>query len=217
MATAVLDFLKAEKCDNAPLLVKYHLASNGIEALLIETEQGFKVHLNSIKQNGWRGDDATCAYVASAVKEAAGCIQDKEHRKEWASRMWQHTKGYEKYFGSKYRLNTHPVLPALARLSGQKMPTESELIQPVLVELAKELKIAVLRGRTAAGCKELSAKINSASGKVVDLKVKRKWLETLAAIIAGKELYIPAGVKNSKQQRDPCAATIEQALKSLAA
>ena len=151
--------------------------------------------------------------MSDTIKATADRIKDGKQRKQWALGLWKQGQGYEKYFGHQYRIATHPALPLLARLSGQKMAPEGELVGPVLERVAAELEESVAGERNIKDCRVLAAKIKSVGNSLKDLDQKRTWFEGLSKAIAGKETFEPANAgKNAKPARDPCADTIEQSL-----
>ena len=137
-------------------------------------------------------------------------------RAEGALGLWREAQGHEKYFGHKYRVATDASVPLLARLSGQKMSSESELMKPILDRIAAELKQSVTGERSLKDCRLLAAKITAAGNCLKDPEEKRGWLEGLSKVMAGHETFQPRGAsENAKAQRDPCSDTIDQALASL--
>ncbi len=209
----VLAFLEREKCDTPAALVAYRLALEGLPALLSRTEQDFKDHLRSLGAGGSRENDLACATMAATIRSTAACIKGRKQKKQWALALWKQAQGHEKYFGHRYRVSTHPTLPVLARLSGQKMPPESELLRPVLERVTAELRESVAGDRRIKDCRLLAAKIKAAGNCLKDPDKKRQWFESLSRVIAGKETFKPRNAgKKAKALRDPCADTINQIL-----
>jgi hypothetical protein len=211
----VLAFLEEEKCDLPAALVAYHRARDGLPALLRNTERDFVEHLNVVQTRASRQNDIDGKRTADTIKAAANCIEDRKQRQQWALGLWNQGQGHEKYFGHKYRVATHPALPLLARLSGQRMPPEPELIRPVLERVAAELEDSVTGVRNINDCRILAAKIEAVGNALKDAEQKRTWLEGLSQTIAGKEDFQPADAReNAPPTRDPCADKIEQGLQS---
>ena len=209
----VLAFMEKEECDLPAALVAYRLALEGLPALLVRTEKDFKENLQSVQAKASRENDVACLTMAATIKATSAFIKDKKQRKEWALKLWKEGQGREKYFGNKYRVATDPTLPYLARLAGQKMPPDAELVKPVLDRVAAELKESVAGERNIKNCRLLAAKIKGAADCVKDPDQKRQWLEGLSKVIAGRETFKPATAKKkAKPLRDPCADTIKQVL-----
>jgi hypothetical protein len=153
--------------------------------------------------------------MADTIKATADRIKDGKQRTHWALGLWKKGQGHEKYFGHNYRLATHPALPLLSRLSGQKMPPEPELFRPVLERVATELEESVAGERNVKDCRVLATKIRAVGDSLKDPDQKRTWLESLSKAIAGKDTFKPANARNdAKPTRDPCADAIEQCLQS---
>ena len=211
----VLAFLEKEKCDLPAVLVAYRLALDGLPALLLRMERDFTNHLNVVQTKASRENDTDCKMMADTIKATADRIKDGKQRKQWALSLWKQGQGHEKYFGHKYRVATHPALPLLAGLSGQKMATEPELVRSVLERVAAELEESVAGERNIKDCRVLAAKIEAVGNSLKDPDQKRTWFEGLSKAIAGKETFKPANArKNAKPTRDPCADTIKQSLQS---
>jgi hypothetical protein len=151
--------------------------------------------------------------MASTIRATADCIKDRKQRRQWALALWKQAQGDGKYFGHRYRVATNPILPALARLAGQRMPPEAELVKPLLERLAAELKMSVAGDRDVKDCRLLAAKIKATGDCLKAPEQKRQWFEGLAKIIEGKETFKPrTAKKNAKAVRDPCADTINRIL-----
>jgi hypothetical protein len=212
-AREVLAFLEAEKCGLPAALVAYRLSLEGLPALLARTEKSFTDHLQSVRAKASRENDTACAAMVATIKALVPHVKDKKQRKAWALKLWQAGQGSVKYFGNKYRVATDPTLSYLARLAGQKMPPETELVKPVLDRVAAELKASVAGERNIKNCRLLAAKIKGAGSSLKDPDQKRQWFEGLSKVIAGKETFKPAAAKkNAKPLRDPCADTVKQVL-----
>jgi hypothetical protein len=208
-ARAVLAFLQDEKCGNQTTLANYKAAVRGLPAVLAETEASFKAHLASAR------NDAACAGMADALNAAAGKIADKKLRAQWASARWQEIQGRELYLGRKNAFTQDKSVSALAKLAGKAPRPAPEQIQSVLDQLANRLKMEIVAPRTPQGCKQLAGIISAAAGQLTDAAQKQRWLETLAAAIAGRETYqAPNAKKNARPLRDPCADAIANLLKS---
>jgi hypothetical protein len=211
----VLAFLVESGCDLPAAVAAYRVALNGLPALLARTERDFIDHLNVVQTRASRENDTECRTMADTIKATADHIKDGNQRKQWALDLWKQGTGHEKYFGHKFRLATHPALPLLARLSGQKMPPEPELLGPVLQRVAAELDKSVAGERNIKDCRLLAAKIKAVGESLKDTDQKRAWLEGLSKSIEGKETFLPATAKkNAKPARDPCADVIKQSLES---
>jgi len=215
-ASEVFAFLEKEKCDVPAARVAYRLALEGLPALLSRTEQDFKEHLKAVQTKASRDNDVASTKMAATIKATANCIKDKKERKQWALTLWKQAQGHEKYFGHRYRVSTDASLPALARLSGQKMSPEAELVKPLLAQVASELKQSVAGERNLKDCRLLAAKIKAAGNSLKQPEQKRQWLESLSKVMAGHETFLPRGAKKkAKPLRDPCSDTINQALAPL--
>ncbi len=214
-AREVLAFLVKEKCDIPAALATYHLAIEGLPAMLSRTEKAFKDHLSSVRTKASRENDSAAAMMASTIKATASRIKDRKERKQWALALWKQAQGDGKYFAHRYRVVTNPTLPALARLAGQKMPPEAELVKPLLERVAAELKTSVAGDRNIKDCRLLAAKIKATGNCLKAPEQKRQWLEGLAKIIKGKETFKPRNAKkNAKAVHDPCADTVKKLLAS---
>ena len=212
----VYAFLQEEKCGNPATLVAYRLAIEGLPALLSSTEADFKKHLATVRARASRENDTACANMAATIKATAGCIKDKKQRVQWALALWKQAQGHEKYFGHKYRVSTNPTVPLLAKLSRQKMPPEAKLMQPLLDQVTSELKESVAGERDIKACRQLAGKIWAAGNALKDQEHKRKWLDGLSKLIAGRETFKPPSAKRkAKALRDPCADTISKLLAAL--
>lgn len=212
----VLAFLEEENCEIPAVLVPYRLARDGLPALLVRTERDFADHLNAVQTSASRETDTQCKRMADTIRATGESIKDGQKRKEWALCLWKQGQGHEKYFGHNYRLATHPALPLLARLSGQKMASEPQLIRPVLERVAAELKTSVADERNIEDCRVLAAKIKAVGDSLKDPDQKRSWLEGLSETIAGNETFRPASSrKDAQPTRDPCADAIEQSLQAI--
>ena len=215
-ASKVFAFLQEEKCDIPATLAAYRLAIGGLPALLSRTKRDFKEHLKSVQTKASRDNDVASTRMAVRIKAAANCIKNKEARKQWALTLWKQAQGHEKYFGHKYRVSTDASVPVLARLSGRKMSPESELMKPLLAQVASELKRSVAGERNLKDCRLLAARIKAAGNSLKQPEQKRQWLENLSKIMAGHETFQPRGAKKkAKPLRDPCSDTINQALAPL--
>jgi hypothetical protein len=180
---------------------------------LASTEEDFKEHIKSVHVQPSRANNIASAAMAGTVAAMANCIADGEAKKQWAQALWAHAQGQEKFVGHGYRVSTVASLPLLARLSGQPMPSEPEMMKPILDGYTAELEQSVAGQRDVNGCKALAAKITAAGNGLTDPEQKRVWFESLSKIITGHETFQPAGAQeNAQALRDPCADTINQAL-----
>lgn len=212
----VFAFLQEEACDVPAALVTYRLALEGLPALLARTEQDFKAHVKSVQAEASRDNDVASTMMAATIKATANCIENKQARKQWALTLWKQAQGHEKYFGHRYRVSTDASVPVLARLAGQKMSPDVELVKPLLAQVASELKQSVAGERNLKDCRLLAAKIKAAGNSLKQPEQKRQWLEDLSKVMAGHETFQPRGAKkNAKPLRDPCSDTINQALAPL--
>ncbi len=211
----VLAFLEEEECEIPAAMVAYRLASDGLPALLSRTQRDFAAHLNVVQTRATRENDIDCKMTAARIRATADRIEDEEQRRQWALGLWKQARGHEKYFGHNYRVATHPALPLLAGLSGQKMAPEGELIRSVLDRVAAELEESVAAQRNIKDCRVLATKIKALGDSLKDPDQKRIWFECLSKAIADKETFTPANAKkDAKPTRDPCADTIRQSLQS---
>ena len=202
-AGAVYAYLQGEHCDDADALAAYEVALNGLPALLAGTESAFRAHLDSART------EDSCALTAATVKATAGHIADKKQRKDWALALFTLTQGKETYFGARNRIVTDETVPALAGLAGRKVPAETELIGPLLDQVASDLKASVSGDRELKACRTLAARITSVDKTLKDADIRRRWADLLAQTISGKEDFRPANArKNAKPLRDPCADAI---------
>ncbi len=212
-AAEVFAALREEQCDLPATMVAYRLALEGLPALLSRTGREFTGHLKSVRANASRENDVACAAMAATIKATAECIKEREARKQWSLALWKETQGQEKYFGHKYRVATDASVPLLARLSGQKMPPESELMKPILDRVATELKKSIAGERSIENCRRLAAKITATGACLKDPEQKRGWLEALSKVMTGHETFQPRGASgNAKALRDPCSDAIQHAL-----
>lgn len=212
-ASEVQAFLKEEKCDVPAAIVAYQHALQGLPALLADTEAEFARRIQTITTRSGRDNDLEAARLAQTIQATADRIADKNQRKQWALKLRQQQSGYEKYFGQKYALATEPSAALLARLSGQKLPSEPEMMEPLMKRLNAELAASITTERDLAQCRDLSARIAATSKAVVDRNQLRSWLEGMAQAIAGHESFeIKDAKKGTRPQRDPCADTLKQLL-----
>jgi hypothetical protein len=216
-AREVYAFLEKEKCDSPATLVAYRLALEGLPALRKRTEDDLKAHFALVQTRASRENDTATAAMANTLKAVAGAIKNGKERRQWAKGLWPHAQGHEKYFGHRNRVATNPAVSTLARFAGQKMPSETEQMQPLLDRIAAELKASVAGQRDIKACRALAAKIQAAGNAVKDVDQKRAWAESLSKIVAGKETFTPKDAKqDAKPLRDPCADAIKKLLASSA-
>ncbi len=207
-------FLQDAKCDNQELLAKYQAALDGVPALLARAEANLKAHLASVR------NEDVCDRMAAAIKAAAGRLQDKKQRREWAAAQLAVMRGNEAYLGKKDRITTDEAAVELAKLAGAKLPKDADLVQPLLDRLAAALAESAAAGdaRTPKGCAALAKRLETVAGQVADSAQKRRWLETLSQGISGYEAFTPGGGgKKAAPRRDPCADTIQRLLASAGA
>ena len=154
--------------------------------------------------------------MAATIKAVAGCIKDRNERVKCALTLWGQAQGHEKYFGHRYRVSTNAAVRLLARLSRQKMLPEAKLMEPLLSQVEAEFRESVAGERDMKSCRQLAAKIQAAANALKDQEQKRRWLQGLSKVIAGRETFKPRRArKGAKPLRDPCAETIRKLLASL--
>jgi hypothetical protein len=218
VAGQIFAFLQEQQYNLPAVVLPYQIAAEGLPAVLASTEEDFKEHIKSVHVEPSRANDIASAAMAGTVTAMANCIADGEVKKQWAQALWTHAQGQEKFFGHGYRVSTVASLPLLARLSGQPMPSEPEMMKPILDGVTAELEQSVAGQRNVTGCKWFAAKITAAGNGLTDPEQKREWFESLSKIMTGHETFQPAGAaENAEPVRDPCADTIEQTLKAMQA
>jgi len=212
-AREVYTFLQTETCDAPAALVAYRLAVDGLDAMLARTEADFKSHVISTRAKASSRNDPACVKMAAAVKAAAASIKDTKRRTRWALGLWKQAEGREKYFGRSMRVSTDRAVASLAKLAGQRLPAESQLMQNLLDRLAAELKDSVTGRRDLKTCRLLAARIKAAAKYTRDPAQRRKWAQALSKIIAGRETFTPQTArKKAKAVRDPCADEVRNLL-----
>lgn len=210
-ATDVQAFLTAESCDVPAAIVAYQHALQGLPALLANTEAQFTQRLLTTQTRSGRDNEIEAARLAQTIQATADRISDKNQRKQWAIKLRQQQNGHEKYFGNKHQVITDPSAPVLARLSGQKLPSEAEMLQPLMTRLSAELAASIAGERNLQQCRDLSSRIAATARVVADRQQLRRWLDDMSNTMAGQETFLPKDVRpGSKPQRDPCADTIGQ-------
>ncbi len=202
-ARALLTFLRDEKCTVAKVLIAYQVALDGVESVALQTQAAFKQHLASVRT------DAESQLMAAALTAVADSISDKKLREQWTLARWQEIQGHENYLGPKNKITTDASAVILAKITKNKLRPDTELIQPLLGEVAGELRAGVEGNRQPKECANLAAKIATISSQIKEPEQSRKWLMELSATMAGREEFIS---KDGKKQRDPCAATIAKLL-----
>lgn len=213
-AATVLAFLNEQKCDNASTLAHYKLATAGLDALLTDARAALEAHLKSERT------PASGQQIADTLRAAAERIPDRKKRREWASICWPLVRGHECFLGHRSAVTLDPAAAALARLAGQKLPPQTEQVQPLLDFVAAQLKTDVANGRSPKPAAQLAQRIKALAAQVNDAEQKRKWLEELAAVMRGHEEYTPPQPPASKKRpaqppkplRDPCADVIRDLL-----
>ena len=212
-AREVYTFLQTENCDAPEALVAYRLAVEGLPALLARTEADYKRHLDSTRAKASSENDTACARMATAIKTTAAAIKDRKRRIQWALGLWKQAEGREKYFGHRMRVSTDQAVLSLARLAGQRMGKEPQLMQDLLDRLAVELKNSVACQRDIKNCRLLAAKIKAAAKYTKDPSQKRQWAQDLSKIITGHETFKPkTASKKTRPVRDPCADEVKELL-----
>ena len=213
-AAAVLAFLNEQKCDNASTLAHYKLATAGLEALLADARAALEAHLQSDRT------PATGQQVAATLHAAAERIPDRKKRREWALECWPLIRGRECFLGPRDAVTLDPAAAALAKLAGQRLPPQTERVQPLLNLVAAQLKTDIANGRSPKPAARLAQRIQALAAQVQDAEQKRKWLDELAGIIREHEDFAPPQpVANKKRPaqppkplRDPCADVIRTLL-----
>ncbi|MEN8127124.1 MAG: hypothetical protein ABFR90_04875 [Planctomycetota bacterium] len=208
----ILMFLRQQQCDIPAAEISYRLVLEGLRPLMAHTVRDFAKHLKTIHSMASRGNETASAKMAETIKAVADCIEDEGARKEWALFLWKRAQGHEKYFGHKYRISTDASILMLAKLSGQKMPPDSEMMKPILRQITLELRRSVKGRREVGKCRMLASKIKSAAGSLKNAEQKQRWLEMLSKIMTGHETFKPNEKANA--QRDPCLDVISEAIKS---
>ena len=214
-AGEILAFLQSAKCDAPAALVKYRIAVDGLDALLVKTQAEFKTHLVVTRATGTTANDTACKRMSEAIKSSAAAIKDKKRRAKWASSLWKHAAGREKYFGRWMRVSTDRAVSTVAGLAGKRLPKEQQLMQNLLDRLAVELKASVAGKRDHKSTRLLASKIKAAAKHTKDPAQKRKWAQALSKIITGHETYNSQPAKKKPRlTRDPCANEIKKLLAS---
>lgn len=202
-AAATLARLEKEKCDNPGVIAGYRLAAEGLEALLARTESDFAAHLAGQR------DEKSCEFMAATMKAVSDKIADKKRRKTWTLALYRKQRGAEVYFSAKNKVLTDDTSRMLARLAGEKIPGDADLIRPMLIRVADELKNSVAGTRDMKVCKPIASRIAALDKAIKDPSLKAAWADALTQIIAGKESFTPANAKkNAAPLRDPCADAI---------
>jgi hypothetical protein len=213
-ARSILAFLQEEKCSNQSTLAAYKLAIGGLPTLLAETENAFRAHLASSR------NEAACSAMADRLNAAASKLPDKKQRAQWALTRWREIQGKEMYFkpagryGGQLAMATDASVGTLAKLAGQKPRPEKDQVQSLLDSTAQQFRVRVAAPRNPQDCKKCAETITKASALIKDPDQKRQWLETLSRAIAGKEQYQFQAKGKTQTLRDPCADSIQQLLGS---
>ena len=206
---AVLSFLRENDCDNVNVLVNYRLAASGSQQLVKEIRSEYQQYLTEVGQRQSRENDTSSVQMAALLKAVSGKVVAKKSVKGWAAEMLALTVGHEKYVGHKYRVQTDPSVSLLAKLAGKKLPAESVLVAPVLRQIREALDENLGGERFLADCKTLAARIAAAAVAIKDEPQKQQWLEELAALMEGKEVFeLKEKSGKAKSVADPCAAVI---------
>ena len=206
VAAGVLDFLRKEGCVNQAALIGYRVAVAGATSVLASVESSFRAHVASART------DESVAAMADQLAAAAKFTGDAKARKEWAQARWAELQGHEKYAGRKGAITTDRCVGVLAKLAGRRPRGEVEQLASYLDELAANFRRDLNGARTAQGCKAWSGTISATAKQLKSAEQAKAWLESLAAMLAGREEY-PVTVRGRERaQRDPCADTIRQLL-----
>ncbi len=198
VASGIFAFLREERCDNPATLAQYKVATDGLSALLTDSKAVLKSHLESTRTA------ATCAQMATTIAVTAGQIADKNQKREWALECWQEMQGHECYFGRREHITLDSTATILAKLTKQKLRSESEQFQPLLNQIVTQVKTAIVNGRNPKGCTQCAKTIETVAKQVDTPEQKRHWLEELARAIHGHEDYT---LKNAKRLHDPCTTS----------
>ncbi len=202
-ARKVYSYLQNQKCDNSEVLALYQVAIDGLPVLLTQTQTDYKAYLAASRTV------ETSARMAGTLEIIAKHIPDKNQKSHWASDLLQELQGHESYFGKKNVIVIDATEPVLAKLSGKKSRSESELTQSLLDQLAVTLKTGVSGAREPKSCKRLADEISAAARQIKDEAQRHQWAQSLSQIITGHENFTPPNArKNAKPQRDPCADVI---------
>jgi hypothetical protein len=212
-ATKILAVLKDQQCDVPAVLVKYRASVEGLGPLMAATVRDYDAHLKTIRSRASRENETDSAQMAATIQEVINRIEDAQEREKWAQFMWKRAEDAGMYFGHKYRICTDASLKVLAKPARQKMPSEEDLIKPLLTQVTMELRHSLAGQRNVKECKQLAEKINAAANGLKDQEQKQKWLSMLSKILEGKETFYPNGQKG-KALKDPCADAISQLLAS---
>ncbi|MBP7948805.1 MAG: hypothetical protein KA004_04050 [Verrucomicrobiales bacterium] len=202
-AQTVLAALQKEHCDNAEALVRYQVALDGLDTVVRRTETAFKSHLNAART------ESACALMVGTLSAVSSRISDKKQKQSWLAERWREIQGRENFLGSKSKILTDPCASTLAKLTRNKLPDATVLIQPVLDAVLAELKASVAGSRDPKACKDLAGRIGAVARQLKDAAQSAAWLQAMASTVKGREQF-PG--KNGKPQNDPCADTIAKLL-----
>jgi hypothetical protein len=206
-ANAIYKTLQDEKCENEDALALYQTATAGVGSLLSRTEEDFKTHLASAR------DEASCELMAKELVAAAAKITEKSDRTQWLLARWEQIQGHEVYFGKGEKITTDVSATALAKLAGKKLSPPPVLDKPLLELVSSELREGISGARDMKTCKKIAGEISAIAKEDSDASGVHSWLESLSRLMSGHEQFSVKNAKNvSKLQRDPCADTIAQLL-----
>jgi hypothetical protein len=208
ISRAVLAFLREEQCTNADALVSYQVALDGIESVARETGSSFRKHLVSARTA------ASCKIMAGTITAVTTRITDKKLRDQWTQLLWTEIQGHENYLDSKYKILTDDTATALAKLNRAKLGSETELNQPLLVQVLNDLRARVAGQRDPKTCKEFANRIAAVAKQIKDPAQSKAWLKAMFKTIDGRGQYQTA---DGKPQKDPAADTIAKLLATASA
>ncbi len=204
----ILRFLEERGCDVPELLAGYRFMLDGLPTLLRETEKTFKEHLVEMQTKASNDNEDKADKMARMLKSVAEFMRERSIQRRWAASMLELAKGQEVYYNRDYSVILHPAITAMAELADQKIPTETELMAPVIKRLTADLDDSVKHARTDESTKKLATKIEAIFNSIKSATVKRNLINALAPVIKGKESFKQKGANRS--QRDPCADMIDK-------
>ncbi len=200
-----LEFLVAAKCPDPKLVVNYQLAFGGTTAenqLLVKTAADFKTHLASPRS------PAECAAMAARISALADKAQDKARMDAWLAEQWKLMQGHEAFqyaqplahHRSTPRIGFDDAVPVLAKRTKQPMPSDAQMMQPLLDQITTDLQTNIAGKRSKNGCNALAARIQLAAGSIKDVNQKSAWAAKLGEVMKGHE--------HQGSFADPCAGVI---------
>jgi hypothetical protein len=215
-AAEILKFLEQEQCVFAETTYAYRIIVKGLARVLASTNREYKKHMLTVKAKASKQNDTDNKKMAAKIKALGSCIKDKEKKRNWARAGFSMSKKHAKFFGNGYRISTNSSLPLFAKMAGQKMPSDSDLIKPILNQVLTDFKKSVLNPRNLKACGVLARKIDACDAAIKDPRLKGLWFNKMAKVIQGRENFLPKGAKKSTDtKRDPCADSIDKALEAI--